>query len=77
MLQLGQFARGPDAHHGAPCIELAVERFDGFAGLRLGERDVNGGKNSARQWQQVRGEHDAVFGQAGVLENFRCVAMGE
>src|SRR5580658_942895 len=54
VLKLGQGAPGPDAHHGAPSIELAVESFDRVGRLLRGKRYVNRGKNTARERQQVR-----------------------
>src|SRR6266851_3010173 len=77
VLELRQLASGPDAHHRAPGVELAVGGFNGFGGMRGAERHVDGRKNSAGQRQKMRGENHAVFGQAGVLENFRGVAMRE
>ncbi len=75
MLQLRQGARGPDADHWPPGVELAIERFDGLGGLLRGERDVDGRENAASQRQQVRGKNELRFGEAGVFENFRRVAM--
>ena len=77
MLQFRQRAGRPDAHDGPAGIEAAIGRFDVGARLRGAERNVNGGKNSASEREQVRGENHAVFRQAGVLENFRRVAMRE
>src|SRR5258708_8073397 len=54
VLQLRQCAGSPDANHGTAGVELAVERLDVRSGLRLGERDVDGGKNTAREREQVR-----------------------
>src|SRR6266404_7141181 len=77
MLQLRERASGPDAHHGAAGEEFAEDGFDGFGGIRRAERDVDSGKNSASQREEMRGEDDAIFGQAGVLEYFRRVAVGK
>src|SRR3982074_27945 len=77
VLQLRQRAGWPNADHRAAGVELAVERFDVRGGLRLGERDVNGGKNAAREREQVRRENNLRFAQTGMLENFRRVAVRE
>jgi len=57
--------------------ELAEDGFDFSGGTRLTEGDVDGGKNSASEREEMSGEDDAIFGQAGVLENFGRVAMRE
>ncbi len=75
MLQLGQSAGLPDAHHRPPGVGLAEKRFHRFWRLCSAERHVNGGKNTARQRQQMRAEDHLRFRQAGVLDDFRCMAM--
>src|ERR1700688_79005 len=77
VLQFEQSARRPDADHGTAGGKLAIESFDRLRRLLSGERDVNGGKDAAREWQQVRRENELRFGEAGMFENFRCVAMRE
>src|SRR6266581_2964880 len=77
VLQLRQRAGGPDAHHRAAGVEAAKESFDVGRSLRRIERDVDGGKNSTRKRQQMRGKHDLRFAQTRVLEDFRCVAMSK
>ncbi len=77
VLQLGQRAGGPDANHGTASVKLSKDSFDGFRGIRGAERDVDSGKNSTSQREKMRGKDEAIFGQAGVLENFRRVAMGK
>src|SRR5256714_3010291 len=77
VLQFGERPGAPQANHRAPGIELAVERFNVRGSLRLGERNVNGGKNTACQRQQVSGENNLRLRQTSVLENFRRVTMVE
>src|SRR5580693_4591332 len=77
VLQLGQSARGPDADHGPASVKLAIEGFQDLGRLPDGERDVDGRENSARHRQEVRRKNELRFGEAGVLENFRRVAVRE
>ena len=77
VLQFGQRAGGPQANHRAPGIELAVERFDVRGSLRFAEGNVNGGKNTACERQQVRGENNLRLAETSVFENFRRVTMVE
>ena len=77
VLELGQRPCRPDADHRAPGVELAIEGFDGIGGMGRAKLDIDGGKDSAGQREEMRGENHAVFGQAGVLENFRSMTMGE
>ena len=53
VLQFRQRARGPDADHGPPGVELAIERFDVCGGLRGIEIHIDRGKNPARERQQM------------------------
>src|SRR5207244_10432160 len=77
VMQLGKRAGGLQANHRAPGIELAVERFDVRGSLRFGEGNVNAGKNTACQRQQVRGENNLRLAETGVFENFRRVTVVE
>src|SRR5882672_297468 len=77
VLQLRQCAGSPDADHGTAGVELAVESLDVRSRLRLGKRDVNGGKNAARKRQQVCRENNLRLAQTGVFENFRRVPVRE
>src|SRR5260370_2067573 len=73
VLQLRQCAGSPDADHGTAGVELAVESLDVRSGLRLGERDVDGGKNTARERGQVRWENNLRLAQTRAFENFLAV----
>src|SRR5882724_8801774 len=75
MLDFGKRTGLPDADHRAASVGFAIKRFDGVRGLRLGERDVDRGKNAARNGKEMRREDELRFGQAGVVENFGRVAM--
>src|SRR5487761_530952 len=77
VLQLRQSARRPNAHHGAAGVKLAKESFDGIWRLLRGERDVNRGENATSERQQVRRKNELRLAEAGVLENFRGVAVRE
>src|SRR6266567_2052067 len=77
VLQLRQSAGGPDPHHGTARIEPAVKRLHVRGGLRLLEGDVNGGKNAARERQQVGRKNHFLLRQARVVENFRRMAVRE
>src|SRR5882724_151100 len=65
----------PDADHRAASVGFAIKSFDGVRGLRLGERGVDRGENAARNGKEMRREEESRFGQAGVVENFGCMAM--
>src|SRR5256885_13707776 len=75
MLDFRKRAGLPDADHRAASVSLAIKRFDGVRGLRLGERDVDRGKNAARNGKEMRRKDELRFRQAGVVENFGCMAM--
>src|SRR4029077_11933535 len=73
--QLREGASGPDAHHGAASVELAEDGFDRFGRVGGAKRHIDGGEYSAGERKQMGGKNEAIFGQAGVLENFRGMAM--
>src|SRR2546430_9062714 len=75
MLDFGKRAGFPDADHRAASVSLAIKRFDGVRGLRLGERDVDRGENAARNGKEMGRKDELRFGQAGVVENFGRMAM--
>src|SRR5260221_14559386 len=75
VLDFGKRARLPDADHRAASVGLAIESFDGFGRLRLGECDVDRGENAPRNGKQMRRKDELRFGQSGVVENFGRVAM--
>src|ERR1700684_1158888 len=75
VLQFRQRARGPDADHRTARVELAIEGFDGVRRLLVSERDVNRGKDAARERQEMRRKNELRFAQPSVFENFRRVAM--
>src|SRR5437764_418446 len=77
VLQLGQRAGRPNAYHGPSGVEPPKEFFDFGNSSWLLERDVNGGKNSARERQQVCREDHLRLAQAGMFKDFRRVAMRE
>src|SRR5713226_2397149 len=77
VLQFRQRAGCPDANHGAPGVELAVERLNFRGGLRLAECDVDGGKNAAGEGQQMRRENNLRLAQTGVFENLWRVTVSE
>src|SRR5258707_1358457 len=54
VLQLRHRPRRPNAYHGPRGVKLAKESFDLSGSSRLTERDVDGGKNPARERQKVR-----------------------
>src|SRR5438552_6559740 len=54
VLQFRQRACGPDADHRAASIKAPVQRFDSRSGLRFAEGDVDGGKDTAGEREQVR-----------------------
>src|SRR5437879_4114907 len=75
VLDFGKRASFPDTDHRAPSVGFAIKRFDGVRGLRLGEREIDRGENAARNGKEMRREDELRFGQAGVVENFGCMAM--
>src|SRR5216683_1696905 len=75
VLQLRQSAGGPDPHHGTARVEPAVKHLHVCGGLRLLEGDVNGGKNAARERQQVGRKNHLLLRQARVVKNFRRMAV--
>src|SRR6184192_1308175 len=75
VLDFGNRTAFRDAYHRAASVGFAIERFDGVRGLRLGERDVDRGENAARNGKEMGREDELRFGQAGVVENFGCMAM--
>src|SRR5439155_16349618 len=75
VLQFRQRACGPDADHRAASIKAPVQRFDSRSGLRFAEGDVDGGKDTAGEREQVRGENDLRFAQTSVVESLRRVAV--
>src|SRR5439155_5254022 len=75
VLQLWQGAGFPDADHRAASVRFAEKRFDAFRRLRFLERDVDRGKNSARQRKQMRGEDHLRFRQTGMFCNFGRMSM--
>jgi len=77
VLQFRQRARGPDADHGPPGVELAIEGLDVSRGLRLREIHVDRGQNSARERQQMRRKHDLVFRETGMLEDLGRMPVRE
>src|SRR5690242_4115531 len=58
VLNFGEGAGLPDADHGAAGVSFAIERFDCIQRLRLGERDVDRGENSACDGKEMRGENE-------------------
>src|SRR5258708_8351517 len=77
VLQLGQRAGGPDADHGTTSVKFSEDGFDGFGRIGGTERHVDGGKNPASQWEEMRGEDDAIFRPARAFEDFPRVSMGK
>src|SRR6266436_2949906 len=75
VLQLGQRTRGPDSNHRPSSVRLAIERFDVVCRLRLAERNVNRGEDSASEREQMSRKNNLRLAQAGVLEDFRRVAV--
>src|SRR6266852_4614962 len=55
----------------------AVKHLHVCGGLRLLEGDVNGGKNAARERQQVGRKNHLLLCQARVIKNFRRMAVRE
>src|SRR5580658_4074395 len=77
VLQFRQRARGPNANHGASGIKLAIKGFNGVWRLLLCERDVNRGKNSTCERQQMSRKNELRFAEPGVFQDFRGMAMRE
>src|SRR6266705_3066335 len=75
VLKLRESACLPDADHRPASVGFAEERFDAFSRLRFAQRHVDGGKNSARQRKQMRGEDHLRFRQAGMFCNLGRMAM--
>jgi len=66
-----------DADEGALVKETVVDSCNRGVRLRFTEVNVDGGKNSARNGQQMRREDDLVLIDADLLEHFTGVAMSE
>src|SRR5882672_491397 len=58
VLDFGKRTCLPDTDHRAASVGFAIERFDGFRRLRLGERDVDRGENAARNGKEMRREDE-------------------
>src|SRR5579859_538686 len=62
VLNFRQCAGLPEADHRTARVRFAIESFDGLGRLRLGERDIDRGKDAARDGKKMRGKDELRFG---------------
>ena len=77
VLNLGKHRAAPYADHGTRRIELVEGVLYGFYAAGLVEANVDGGKNAARDRQQMGCELDLVGGEVELLQELAGVAMAE